>query len=68
MNNITVNPCKYCHRMPNVVGVRGDLYYAQCRCGKWNPYEFIGTTRLHALENWNTFNLPIKEPEKPKEE
>lgn len=57
---IEPNPCKYCGRTPQVVSVRGDLFYAQCLCDKWHPYEFVGATSTRALENWNTFNPPIK--------
>lgn len=55
---VTPNPCKYCRGMPKVISAPGDLYYAQCHCGKWSPYEFIGSTVQHAIENWNTYNLP----------
>lgn len=53
-----LNPCKHCRGLPKIVSAPGDLYYAQCTCGKWNPYEFIGTTKQRAAENWNTYNLP----------
>lgn len=50
------NPCKYCGGKPRVATVPGDLHYAQCKCGNWNPYEFIGSTPRGAIENWNTYN------------
>lgn len=53
-----LNPCKHCRGLPRIVSAPGDLYYAQCTCGKWSPYEFIGTTKQRAAENWNTYNLP----------
>lgn len=50
------HPCKHCKRQPTVVSVPGDVFYAQCVCGKWNPYEFIGVNPAGAIENWNIYN------------
>ena len=50
------NLCRYCGKKPRIVTVFGSLYYAQCKCNKWNPYEFVGTTPVKAINNWNTFN------------
>ena len=62
------NPCKYCGGKPRVVESPGDLFYAMCKCGKWNPYEFCGATAAGTIENWNTFNIkPNKVGKKPKE-
>lgn len=58
------NPCKYCGKIPRVVNVPGDLYYATCTCGKWNPYEFCGSTPARTIDNWNTYNLKKGEKRK----
>lgn len=49
-------PCKYCGKQPRIVGVPGDLFYAQCSCGKWHPYEFCGGSIAGAINNWNLYN------------
>lgn len=51
-----LNPCKFCKQVPQIVSVPGDLCYVVCDCGKWSPYEFVGTTAKGAAENWNTIN------------
>lgn len=57
-------PCKYCKRLPKVVNIGGDLFYAQCQCGKWGPYDFCGATKLRTIENWNTYNKPFQKGNK----
>lgn len=49
-------PCKYCGEIPNTTRVEGDIYYTQCCCGKWNPYEFMGATKLSSKKAWNFYN------------
>ena len=52
----TTNLCRYCGKKPPIVTVPGDLYNAQCKCNKWNAYEFCGTSPVKAINSWNTFN------------
>jgi len=61
--NVKPNPCRYCRGIPRVIVAPGDLFYTQCKCTKWNPYEFLGTSKKASVENWNMFNPPIKEEE-----
>lgn len=44
--------CFYCNKKPRIVDM-SDLFYVQCDCGKWNPYEFCGSTRNNAISQWN---------------
>lgn len=52
----TPNLCKHCGKSPKIVAFPGDLFYAQCRCNKWNPYDFCGATKNGAIRSWNTLN------------
>lgn len=56
--------CKYCKKMPHVVCIGGDLFYAQCNCGKWSPYDFCGATKERTIQNWNEYNKPGPAPKK----
>ena len=73
-NEMGAYPCKACKRKhiisyPMVNNVTG-LYYAKCNnpeCDKYDPYEFIGTTKKNAIENWNdTMMHKDTEPKKDK--
>lgn len=56
--------CRYC-KNPGIVVPVDDLFYARCtHCNKWSPYEFLGTTRVNAIKNWNEFNMPKKKEQK----
>lgn len=48
-----ISKCVYCKNKPNIVRLPGDLFYAQCTCGKHGLYNFIGATRKQAVEQWN---------------
>lgn len=55
--------CKYCKKMPHIQRVDGDIYYTQCQCGKWSPYQFMGATPRTAIESWNEYNkIGVKAP------
>lgn len=56
MNLPQTNLCKYCGKKPKIVAAAGEVYYAQCRCGKWSPYEFCAASPRGAVNNWNTYN------------
>lgn len=56
--------CKYCKKNPKVIVIGGDLFYVQCHCGKWGPYEFLGHTKTQAIKNWNDYNKPATQKEK----
>lgn len=51
--------CKWCGKHPTVKKVAGDLYYVQCGCTKWDPYQFMGSTEKNAIHQWNVFNDKI---------
>lgn len=57
-----IEPCKKCKRQPVIKEIEG-LFYAQCRCDKWNPYEHLGVSRKACINNWNfanTRNKPLE--------
>ena len=57
MNDLPkANPCKYCGGKPKIAVAAGEIFYAQCKCGKWSPYEFCAASRKGAINNWNTYN------------
>lgn len=55
-NEEQLAPCKYCGRMPNIVKFEENLYYAQCSCNRWSPYEFLGFCYKSAVRVWNIYN------------
>lgn len=50
-----INKCIHCGGLPKIVNVT-DLFYVQCMCGRWNPYQFVGITKKTAIEQWNFEN------------
>lgn len=50
--------CIKCKELPYVVNVDG-LYYARCKCKKWDNYQFLGVRKEYALEEWDKFNRKI---------
>ena len=59
-NEIGAYPCKACLRKHiisyPILKTVADLTYAQCsnlECNKYDPYEFIGSTKKGAINNWN---------------
>lgn len=59
-NKIGAYPCKACLRKHiisyPILKTVADLTYAQCsnlECNKYDPYEFIGSTKKGAINNWN---------------
>lgn len=48
-----ISKCFYCKQKPTIVRLPGDLFYAQCTCGKHGLYNFIGITEKLAIEQWN---------------
>ena len=57
--NPILEPCIKCGKLPTIRKEAGNLYYAQCRCGKWNTYEHLGTTKNGAINVWNMANRQI---------
>ncbi len=54
-------PCCKCGKIPTKIKEEvGGIYYVRCDCGKWSPYEALGSTRKGAIEHWNNLNRPIK--------
>lgn len=61
--------CKKCKQYPTVIRV-DRLFYVRCighyttkkgdvkKCNKWLPYEFLGSTKESAIEQWNQANSP----------
>jgi len=47
--------CIYCGSLPYVRDL-GGLFYAQCNCGNFNPYEFCGVHPKNAIGAWNEAN------------
>lgn len=47
--------CLHCKQKPKLVEIHG-MYYAQCSCGAWNPYEFVGVKKITAIAQWNIYN------------
>lgn len=47
--------CIYCGNAPRVVDM-GGLFYVQCKCGNFNPYEFCGIRPKNAVAVWNDAN------------
>jgi len=52
-----VSDCIHCKRQPRIVEI-GGIFYVQCLCGKWKPYEFMGARKATAYAQWNAFNCP----------
>lgn len=57
-NELGAYPCKVCARKHVIVYPifknYSGLVYAQCpNCDKFDPYEFIGSTKRGAINNWN---------------
>lgn len=59
-NEFGAYPCKACLRKHvtcyPVLKSYSGLVYAQCsnpECDKFDPYEFIGSTKNNAVHNWN---------------
>lgn len=48
-------PCKKCKNKPSIKEI-GGMFYAQCRCDKWDPYEHLGITYAACARNWNLAN------------
>ena len=48
-----ISKCCYCKSEPTIIALPGDLFYVQCSCGKHGLYNFIGSTRKQAIEQWN---------------
>lgn len=61
-----LEPCCNCGKLPIVRRHAGDLYYAQCNCGKWSPYEALGFSEKSAIEHWNDLNRPIDRKGNPR--
>lgn len=53
--NIKSDKCISCGGHPTIMTI-GDVVYAQCSCGKWNPYQFCGARTEHAVRQWNEAN------------
>lgn len=47
--------CIYCGSLPYVRNL-GGLFYVQCSCGNFNPYEFCGIHPKNAMEVWDEAN------------
>lgn len=50
-----ISPCLHCHNKPTMIEMYG-VYYMQCNCGNWNPYEFAGIRKITAIAQWNIAN------------
>lgn len=58
--------CCNCGKYPTVREAAGGLYYAQCNCGKWSPYEALGMTTKGAILHWDELNKPIQRNGNPR--
>lgn len=56
---IEANKCVYCGQKPTIVRLPGDLFYAQCPCGKHGLYDFLGITRKLCIDTWNKAQYSI---------
>lgn len=45
--------CAYCGKIPTIIRLPGDLFYAQCTCAKQGVYDYLGTTYNHCVDVWN---------------
>ena len=50
-----ISRCIHCHQYPNLIEMH-DIFYVQCNCGNWNPYEFAGIRKITAYAQWNIAN------------
>lgn len=58
-----INKCLYCGHVPRITEVT-DLFYVQCKCGHYNPHQFVGITKKNAVAQWN-FENAIRVPNNP---
>lgn len=47
--------CIYCGNVPHVLDM-GGLFYVQCKCGNFNPYQFCGLRKKYAMDQWDYAN------------
>lgn len=50
--------CIFCNRLPTTVEI-SKMFYTQCKCHKWNPYEFVGIRKATSIAQWNYANRPV---------
>lgn len=61
-----ISKCVYCGKKPTIVRLPGDLFYAQCMCGKFGIYDFLGITHKLCVEAWNKAQHSVGLYQKPK--
>lgn len=59
MERKEISKCAYCKNKPNIVRLPGDLFYAQCSCGKQGLYDYLGITEKLCIDTWNKAQYSI---------
>lgn len=53
MKGKEISKCVYCGQQPTIVRLPGDIFYAQCTCGKQGLYDYLGSTSRQCIDVWN---------------
>lgn len=59
MERKEISRCAYCKQKPTIIRLPGDLFYAQCTCGKQGAYDYLGSTEKQCIDVWNKSQYSI---------